>query len=265
MNAINGPSTRYKLEKKIAEGDGFTIHQATELTIGAPCFYHDIRCDSGLGETARQSAIATIRRYGLLRAPRTPRLVNGWIADDHFVAIEYKEQGTPISQANNPFTEHGRNKGEVFLESLQLMVAMNRCNIIHGQVEPSTFITGPQGKIFLNDTGLDRALVRCARTNAASQFTLANNLSGLDVAQWAFAMLSLYTGSSLLEGSLAERWDAFEFEQAVKKLQRVELAPEVYAFFERCLRGYTGEAPLFDSAIDALKAWETGKLGGMIK
>lgn len=265
MTRLENREAGYDIGDVVKQGEGFRIHRALELSTGSPCFYHRIESQKGLSSTAEQAILATMRRYGLMRAPRTPRLVDGWIAEDHIGFVEFKEDGVPLGLTNNPFRDTARHRPDYFEDTLHLMVAMNRCNIVHSALSPACFVTGRQGKIFLDDTGVDRALVRCATADGASQFTLANNLSGLDVAQWASLSLWLHTGEPLIEQTLAERWDAYELEQAVKKLRSHRLGEEPTAFFERCLNGFVGTAPLYDSAIDALKAWQTGKLGGLIK
>ncbi|MBI1289844.1 hypothetical protein GC173_01185 [bacterium] len=265
MTRLDSREAGYEIGDVVRQGDGYTIHRAQELSTGAPCFFHRIAVPPSLSSTGEQAAVATMRRYGLLRAPRTPRLADGWVSPENICGVEFKEAGIPLGLDNNPFKDQVRAKSDLFEDTLHLMVALNRCNIVHSALTPQCFITGRQGKIFLDDTGLDRALVRCVRSDQQSQFTLANNLSGLDIAQWASVVLLLHTGEPLIAQTLGDKWDAYELEQAVKKLRSHRLGDDLTAFFERCLNGFIGVAPLYDSAADALKAWQTGKLGSLIK
>jgi hypothetical protein len=264
VSYLDGREAAYERGPLIRETAEYQVYRATELSCGAAVVLHRFPTPGGLSDSAKHSAIATLKRYAMLRGPRLPRLVDAWIAPDHLAFVEHKQFGTAVSERNNPFRLSGRQRADVYEETLHLMVGLAKCNIIHGRLEASSFLIATDGKVYLDDSGVDGAVLKCLKASGADTYGLAQSLAGFDIAQWAYTIIGLQTGEPLIASSLGERWDAFEFEQAEKKLRMIFSKDASQEFFLRCLRGFTGTAPMYDSATDAQKAWQILQLRSLI-
>jgi serine/threonine protein kinase len=256
MVELKDQSSSYEPAESVQAGKGFEVFRAREKSTGAACLYHRINVEKGAKETEIQSAVAVLRRYGQLRYARTPRLADGWFAEGHLVAVEYRLDARPLhEQTNNPFHMGGRRAHDIIEATLSLVCSLHFLGIVHGNICPSSFGVGPLGKVYLVDSGLDRSLVNAFNKSNDDMFMLSTNLLGQDVAQWAYSMLTLMIGGPVIEQQVDDKWDEIHFQRVKERISRLFPRQELLDYFMDCLSGFGVNDPKFDSATDAMKKW----------
>jgi len=251
----------YILGESLRREPGFEVFDAKEAGTLSPCFVHRINYSASIHKTALQQALVSLRRYGHLHHPRTPRIVDAWKTDHHLCVVEYKVPTRLFNASNNnPFQSGSHHKpNEVIEATLSLVSAMHLAEVVHGSVRPEVFGIGPLGKFYLADTGLDETVSEMI-ASAGGDFRLSQNMLARDVAAWAYWMMSLMLGEPVLRNPPEDNWDEYNFKEADNRARRVLRKPEGHAFFMDCLHGYGLASPKFDTATDALRAWHKQRL-----
>ncbi len=257
----------YTVGKTAIEEQHYKVFRAVENSIDAPCFYHRIEM---VGETSQQqcdAAIAVLKRFATLTHPHAPRLADAWFDTDHMVAVEYRANTQPLDLAgNNPLAGQGSiGRAEVFMTTLDLVRALHSSEIVHGHIRPETFGLKDGRRIYLEDSGLDPALVKCFHAGEMDfVFELSTNLYARDVGCWAFAILSLLRGQPLIEESLEEKWDEYAMKNARKQVESLIAKEPLREFMMQCLGGLGADAPHFENAIEAMEHWDKYRLRGAV-
>ncbi|CAN5180302.1 hypothetical protein BH09SUM1_BH09SUM1_13420 [soil metagenome] len=268
MFESDAPAQRYDIKETSEAVDGVTVSLAEERSTGGPCYIHQIKVSDHFADADRQSAIATMKRFALIHAPRAPLVVDGWVADGVISAVEFKTMAPPLDlHAGNPFRTGQVKKADLFESTLNHIATLHRVNIVHGAIEPGIFgVSGQNGKVHLVDSSLSRQLKRCSEAaQSAEMFSLSENLSSKDVAQWAFCMTSMMKGDALLAETIADAWEDIEFKEAERKLKGLFGEGEATEFFLKCLHGFGRNVPPFESASDARRWWHAHNVGSRIK
>lgn len=260
-------SQDYETAETVQTGPGFEVFRAKERGTGSPCFLHRMNFDKGIGDTLLQSALSIVKRYGMLHYARTPRLADAWVGDGFLAAVEFKTEARPLDlTSNNPFQTGRRESAARVMEStLALLCSLHYLGIVHGELVPNSFGIGPLGKLYLVDSGLDRSIVECFRKSNEDMFMLSTNLLGEDVARWAFAVLSLYSGGPLLDDGLDDKWDEYHFRRAKDRVGKILPREEAANFFMDALLGFGTGEPRFDSATDAMREWYSKRIWSLIE
>ena len=258
---------RYDTGVVVEQGEGFKVFAGTELSLNAPCFFHQFELPAKTTDHDRQLAVSVLKNYARLLFPHTPRLCDAWFADGFLNAIEFKWPAPAFDRdLRNPMA--GANpsaRRDLFERTLRLMSAVHSCNIVHGRVTEKSFGADPaSGAIYLLDSGLDWALVRVLH-RARDSFSLQEKLQARDLADWAFAFLSLQHGSVLYETPENDTWDQVDFKEVENRLQRDFKSGELAGFFLDCLGAFGIGATKYESATEALEFWERKNLKGLFR
>lgn len=91
-------------------------------------------------------------------------------------------------------------------------------------------------------------------------FLLSTNLSSIDLARWAVAMLDMMEGERFMPEAPEEKWDEYHLREADGKLRSLLTVEPLREFFSKSLRGLAMEVPPFESAVEAHKHWKSQKL-----
>lgn len=254
----------YRTGELLAEGKGFTIQRGWETSLDAPCFIHRMNHE-GEPLTPRQAHAAAnlLKRFGALNQPRTPRLADAWIEETDVVAVEYRPNAEVFDLENsNPFLRGGKYSPAAIIEgSLTTLSALHYCGIIHGQLLYNCWGMAEGGRVYLVDTSLDVTIVNCLKEMALdANPTLSTNLFTRDVACWAYAMISLMQGRDLVPESLDEKWDDYFHKQAEKGLVAAVKREPAREFLRACLAGFGPMPSVFDTGLEALRAFRNNHI-----
>lgn len=258
---------RYDTGAVIEEGEGYKVLKGTELSLNAPCFFHQFELPAKTTDHDRQLAISVLKNYARLLFPQTPRLSDAWFADGVLVAVEHKWTAPPFDrELRNPMAGAPVSaRRDLYDRTLRLLSAVHACNIVHGHVTEKAFGADPaSGGILLMDSGLDTAIVRVLH-RARDSFSLQERLQARDLADWAFAFISLQRGSALYETPQNDAWDQVDMKEVESRLQREFKSGELAGFFLDCLGAFGIGVTKFESATEALDYWDRKNLKGMFR
>lgn len=197
------------------------------------------------------------------RDPRVTSFIDAWHHDNivEFVTLEQEGVGLNTDQGRQIFKNKQKDFGfEIAYQSLAGLAVMHQANATHRDVKKECFIIHETGMVFLKDTGILKQLndfldPEVFDINEGTQFMLASNLSGFDVADWACMIASIVLGKSLLDPSLRMPNDEIQPEQVgVAQSQLMEeMGTNPFSLFlKKCMQSRADNVGGFDNAKEAI-------------
>lgn len=261
-DVVTANEDRYRLQELVRRGDGFEVFRALEASTESPCFYHQFELPEELSENQRYLTLGVLRNYARIMAPRAPRVADSWTTDLHLVAVEFAWEAPAMDRFTRNPLQHGSpiERREILKRCIGHVSSLHAANLVHGKLEPGCFGIDERRKIYLLDTGLDRAVVRAMR-GTENQIALSTNLQSRDLADLTYHLLSMMLGKDLLDMPGEDCWDEIDFKEVRNRLEAEFRSAKMIDYLLMCLSGYGMDQARFESATAALSYWVTHKLG----
>ena len=215
-------------------------------------------------QRAEMKIVTDLKRWGPVRNPRLPLLIDAWQCDGRIEFAMIEQKGIALNDRDGHLAFAHSRLGvtmEVVFQTLMALSALQDAGVSHETLRARCFEVLKDGTITMRGHGLLERLnshTKSKGTEAEGTFVLSSNLMRHDVGDWALAVGECLSGKMLadLDGLATPLLSPPVFENAKTEIRRAITDKSLADFVVRALGCRGIQEAEFDSALDARKAFQ---------